>query len=68
MSFEKFNFDQKIVAGIKECGYQKPTPIQEQAIPDVIKGLLNIRPTMAEGKSDGKTEKRLKKKIKEQGW
>ncbi|MBE9520252.1 MAG: DEAD/DEAH box helicase [Proteobacteria bacterium] len=38
MSFEKFNFDQKIAAGIKECGYQKPTPIQEQAIPDVIKG------------------------------
>jgi ATP-dependent RNA helicase RhlE len=38
MSFEKFNFDQKIVAGINECGYKTPTPIQDQAIPDVIKG------------------------------
>ncbi|MDT8335008.1 MAG: DEAD/DEAH box helicase [Desulfurivibrionaceae bacterium] len=38
MSFEKFNFDQKIVAGIEACGYKTPTPIQAQAIPEVING------------------------------
>lgn len=38
MSFEKFNFDQKIAAGIEACGYTTPTPIQSQAIPEVIKG------------------------------
>ncbi len=38
MSFKKFNFDQKIDAGINACGYETPTPIQEQAIPDVLSG------------------------------
>jgi len=38
MSFKKFNFDQKIIAGIEACGYETPTPIQAQAIPDVIAG------------------------------
>ena len=38
MSFKKFNFDEKIAAGINDCGYQTPTPIQDQAIPDVLKG------------------------------
>jgi ATP-dependent RNA helicase RhlE len=38
MSFNKFNFDQKIVDGIQACGYVTPTPIQEQAIPDILLG------------------------------
>jgi hypothetical protein len=37
-------------------------------IPNIIKELLKIKPSMAEGKSDGSTEKRLKNKIKEAGW
>ena len=39
MSFKKFNFDPKIAAGIKDCGYQAPTPIQDQnslPLPDLI--------------------------------
>ena len=38
MSFENFNFDQKINANIAACGYTVPTPIQLQAIPEVMKG------------------------------
>lgn len=38
MGFRKFSFDQKILAGIDACGYTTPTPIQEQAMPDIIKG------------------------------
>jgi ATP-dependent RNA helicase RhlE len=38
MSFNKFEFDPKIVAGIETCGYKIPTPIQEQAIPEILKG------------------------------
>ncbi|MEN8135895.1 MAG: DEAD/DEAH box helicase [Thermodesulfobacteriota bacterium] len=38
MSFKNFNFDEKINAGIKACGYNDPTPIQTKAIPEVIKG------------------------------
>lgn len=38
MNFDQFSFDQRIVAGIKACGYETPTPIQQQAIPDVLKG------------------------------
>jgi len=37
MSFKNFNFDQKINEGIKACGYDVPTPIQLQAIPEVLK-------------------------------
>ena len=38
MSFKKFEFDQKIVGGIEACGYETPTPIQDQAIPEILKG------------------------------
>ena len=37
MQFEQFSFDPRIVAGIKNAGYTTPTPIQEQAIPVVLK-------------------------------
>ncbi len=38
MSFESFSFDRRILAGITACGYETPTPIQQQAIPAVLKG------------------------------
>lgn len=38
MTFTSFSFDHRIVAGIKTCGYETPTPIQVQAIPSVLKG------------------------------
>lgn len=38
MTFTKFSFDQRIVAGIKACGYETPTPIQQRAIPQVLRG------------------------------
>lgn len=38
MYFSEFQFDPKIAAGIKSCGYTQPTPIQEQAIPHALAG------------------------------
>jgi len=38
LSFEQFSFDPRIRAGIKAAGYATPTPIQQQAIPHVLKG------------------------------
>jgi ATP-dependent RNA helicase RhlE len=38
MSFISFNFHPQITAGIKALGYDKPTPIQSEAIPPVLKG------------------------------
>lgn len=38
MSFNTFSFDRRILAGIKSCGYETPTPIQSQAIPEVLTG------------------------------
>jgi ATP-dependent RNA helicase RhlE len=38
MSFKNFNFDQKINTNIAACGYETPTPIQLQAIPEVMTG------------------------------
>ncbi len=38
MSFTQFQFQPQIAANIKACGYQAPTPIQEQAIPKVLAG------------------------------
>ena len=38
MDFEQFSFDPRIHAGIKAAGYITPTPIQQQAIPAVLKG------------------------------
>ena len=38
MSFEKFSFNKKILAGITSAGYKNPTPIQEKAIPLILNG------------------------------
>jgi ATP-dependent RNA helicase RhlE len=38
MSFEKFELNEKIFAGVQACGYQVPTPIQLQAIPPIMEG------------------------------
>jgi ATP-dependent RNA helicase RhlE len=38
LNFEQFSFDPRIHAGIKAVGYITPTPIQQQAIPVVLKG------------------------------
>lgn len=36
MSFQQFNFDQRLLDGLSSMGYTKPTPIQEQAIPIIL--------------------------------
>lgn len=36
MNFNQFNFDVKLVEGLESMGYEKPTPIQEQAIPIIL--------------------------------
>lgn len=38
MSFEKLNLSQPILNALHKCGYTKPTPIQQQAIPRVLAG------------------------------
>jgi ATP-dependent RNA helicase RhlE len=38
MSFEKFELNAKIIAGVQACGYKVPTPIQEQSIPPIMEG------------------------------
>jgi ATP-dependent RNA helicase RhlE len=38
VNFEQFSLDPRIGAGIKAAGYSTPTPIQQQAIPVVLKG------------------------------
>ncbi|MFA6970802.1 MAG: DEAD/DEAH box helicase [Gallionella sp.] len=38
MSFEDLNLNPSIMKAIAESGYTEPTPIQEQAIPEVIAG------------------------------
>ncbi len=38
MNFQDFSLDPRLQAGIKDMGYIKPTPIQEQAIPHVLAG------------------------------
>lgn len=38
MSFEALPFDRRIAASIREAGFTRPTPIQEQAIPVVLEG------------------------------
>src|SRR5690348_11130403 len=35
--FEDFNFDPKLLDGLSAMGYTKPTPIQEQAIPVILR-------------------------------
>ena len=36
MTFDQFNFDSRIMAGINEMGFVNPTPIQKEAIPHVL--------------------------------
>jgi ATP-dependent RNA helicase RhlE len=38
MSFETLGLDPEIVRAVKASGYETPTPIQEQAIPAIMKG------------------------------
>jgi ATP-dependent RNA helicase RhlE len=38
VNFEQFSLDGRINAGIRDVGYETPTPIQEQAIPPVLAG------------------------------
>lgn len=38
MAFEELGLGENILRAIKDCGYTKPTPIQEQAIPIVLMG------------------------------
>jgi ATP-dependent RNA helicase RhlE len=47
LSFEQFSFDQPIAAGVKSVGYTIPTPIQEKAIPFILRGrdLLGLAQT-----------------------
>jgi ATP-dependent RNA helicase RhlE len=47
MSFESFNLDARIRAGVQSAGYTEPTPIQQQSIPPILEGrdLLGIAQT-----------------------
>ncbi len=36
MTFQDFNFDPKLTEGLESMGYNKPTPIQEKAIPAIM--------------------------------
>jgi len=38
MSFETFNLNPSIMAGVRALGYVTPTPIQAQAIPPILQG------------------------------
>ncbi|MDA3970204.1 MAG: DEAD/DEAH box helicase [Desulfobulbaceae bacterium] len=38
MSFESFKLASQIMENIRNCGYENPTPIQEEAIPKVLAG------------------------------
>lgn len=38
MTFTNFAFDERLNAGVKDCGYEAPTPIQSQAIPLILQG------------------------------
>ncbi len=38
MNFDQFSLDPRLNAGIKDVGYTTPTPIQQQAIPEVLQG------------------------------
>ncbi len=38
MQFEQFNFDARLMGGIRKAGYETPTPIQEAAIPAALRG------------------------------
>ncbi|MCB1720344.1 MAG: DEAD/DEAH box helicase [Alphaproteobacteria bacterium] len=36
MSFEELGLSENILKAIADCGYEKPTPIQEKAIPNIL--------------------------------
>ncbi|MDO8490505.1 MAG: DEAD/DEAH box helicase [Dehalococcoidia bacterium] len=38
MSFTLFNFDPRIMSGVRALGYTEPTPIQLQGIPPILQG------------------------------
>ena len=38
MKFETFNFHPAVAAGVLKAGYSTPTPIQDKAIPPILKG------------------------------
>jgi ATP-dependent RNA helicase RhlE len=38
MNFETFNFHPSVMAGVRALGYSAPTPIQLQAIPQIMQG------------------------------
>jgi ATP-dependent RNA helicase RhlE len=38
MSFEKFQLNEKVLAGVTAAGYKKPTPIQERSIAHIMDG------------------------------
>ncbi|CAN5512267.1 DEAD/DEAH box helicase [soil metagenome] len=38
MSFNEFNFEPRLLEGLLSMGFEKPTPIQEQAIPVILRG------------------------------
>ncbi len=38
MSFQDLNLDPDVLKAIEDAGFQTPTPIQEQAIPEILKG------------------------------
>ena len=38
MNFNQFNLDSRLNAGLRQAGFQKPTPIQESAIPLALTG------------------------------
>ena len=38
MSFENLNLDERLLKAVDACGFTKPTPIQEQAIPVILEG------------------------------
>ncbi len=38
MTFEDFQFHPDIIGGIKTMGFEQPTPVQEQAIPNIMQG------------------------------
>ncbi|MBQ8900451.1 MAG: DEAD/DEAH box helicase, partial [Akkermansia sp.] len=38
MTFEELGLSAPILEAVKDCGYENPTPIQEQAIPHIMQG------------------------------
>ncbi len=38
LNFDNFKFDQRLLDGLSSMGYTKPTPIQEQTIPIILRG------------------------------